>query len=81
MKLFLLSALGLLAALLAGCGGGGSDTGREASDERGVPSQALASPEAFSQFVSGLQADEKAEPLAVGTLMPPTSETAEPIDG
>ena len=80
MKLLILCVFGLFAALLAGCGGGGRAE-PEAVDDRGVPARALASPEAFSQFVGTLQADERAEPLPLGALTPPTSETAEPIDG
>ncbi|MFO1326420.1 MAG: hypothetical protein U1F56_03600 [Rubrivivax sp.] len=82
MKLLILCVLGLFAALLAGCGGGGGNAAEaESSDARDVPSRALASPEAFSQFVGALKADDQAEPLPLGTLTPPTSDSAEPIDG
>ena len=75
-KLFIASALA--AAALAGCGGGGG--GAEGSVEAGLPAQALTSPEAFSSFVGSRRPDDSAEPLPLGSAVPPTSESAEPVD-
>ena len=67
-----------LLSLLAACGGGGSgpvDT--TAANE--VPASATASPEAYSRYVGSLATDDRAEPLNVENVVPPTSESAEPI--
>ena len=74
----LLIASAVVAATLVGCGGGG---GADGNVEAGVPAQALSSPEAFSSFVGSLRADDGAEPLPLGSAVPPTSESAEPVDG
>lgn len=73
-KLLLAAAAAALA--LAACGGGGSDR----DDDDSVPASALESPESFSSWVGGRRANEDKEPLLVLDVMPPTSETAEPID-
>lgn len=77
MKLLLLSATALFVALLAGCGGG--DDGSTA--DAGVPSSALASTDDFSRYVGSLQADDRAEPVSLDRLVPPVSDSAEPVDG
>lgn len=63
------------ALALAACGGGGSDR-----DDDTVPASALESPESFTSWVGGRRANDDREPLIVLGVMPPTSETAEPID-
>ncbi len=68
-------ALAAAALALAACGGGGSDR-----DDDPVPESALESPESFSSWVGGRRANEDKEPLIVLGVMPPTSETAEPIE-
>ena len=65
-------------SLLAACGGGGNgpvDT--TAANE--VPASATASPEAYSRYVGSLATDDRVEPLNVDNVVPPTSESAEPI--
>lgn len=69
------AVLGLAGLLLAGCGGGHG--GDPVADR--IPPSATASPEAFTQYLASLPADDGAEPLAVDGLEPPTSETAEPL--
>lgn len=73
-KLWIAAAAAALA--LAACGGGGSSR----NDDDTVPDSALESPEAFSSWVGARRANEEKEPLGVVDVMPPTSETAEPID-
>jgi predicted small lipoprotein YifL len=71
-------ALGALVALAACGGGGGSDSPTD--EGAAVPASALESPESFSRWVGDRRASESRDPLAMGSAMPPTSETAEPID-
>lgn len=80
----MLSAL-MLSAGLAACGG--SDDAPApmppapppaASNE--VPASAMASPMAYSQYAGSLAASDTTEPLDVDKVVPPTSETDEPID-
>ncbi len=72
-------ALGLAAlatvAVLSGCGGDPA-----AADPDIVPSLPTATSAEFTQFVSKRMADDGAEPLDVETVVPPTSESEEPID-
>jgi ABC-type glycerol-3-phosphate transport system substrate-binding protein len=75
MNAKLLMATAAAALALAACGGGGSDR-----EDDSVPASALESPEAFSSWVGARRANEDKEPLLVLDVMPPTSETAEPID-
>jgi hypothetical protein len=74
-KFVWIAAAGALFAL-AGCGGGGGG-----SDEiDAVPDSAMASPEEFTTWVGEREAGEQREPFAMNSAMPPTSETAEPVD-
>ncbi|MEO7243935.1 MAG: hypothetical protein ABIX12_02135 [Rubrivivax sp.] len=62
------------AVVLAACGGGGGSKGPGK-----VPAKALASPEAFVEYVGGLKTRDDREPIEVADDMnPPTSETDEP---
>lgn len=76
----------MLAAGLSACGGS-DDTPAPmppappppvVSNE--VPASATASPLAYSQYAGSLVASDIAEPLDVDKVVPPTSETDEPID-
>jgi len=78
----LLGAAGL-ALLLAACGGSG-DTAVHAGATviTEVPASATVSAEAYSGFASTLaaQSDDTAEPIDLAMVVPPTSETAEPVE-
>ena len=79
----LLGAAGL-ALLLAACGGGSGDTAAPAGATviTEVPASATVSAEAYSGFASTLaaQSDGTAEPIDLAMVVPPTSETAEPVE-
>jgi hypothetical protein len=62
---------------LSACGGGGGDRDDELT---AVPDSVLASPEEFTRWVGGREDSESKEPLAMNEMMPPTSETAEPVE-
>ena len=66
------------AALLTACGGGSSSNSEDSGPET-VPAAAIASPEAFTQYLAARSDDERREPVAIDDLMPPTSETDEPL--
>jgi len=71
------------AGMLSDCGGGSDEAegAAMAEDAAGtVPSSATASVQAFVGFVGGLAPAEHGEPLSLQGAMPPTSETAEPMD-
>jgi hypothetical protein len=80
----LLTALALGLAL-AGCGGGGSggdaDTpaAAPAAGVASVPDSAFANTEAMGAFQRNLTADDRAEPLQIGSLPVPTDDHAEPF--
>jgi hypothetical protein len=74
--------LALLATLaLAACGGNDDDADQaNVADNPGqVPTSATGSATAFSAYVAGLPASDSAEPLALTGLVPPVSDTDEPI--
>ena len=71
-RLCLAAAAALLA--LAACGGGDS------AEDDTVPASALESPESFSSWVGDRRASDDKDPRVVVGVMPPTSETAEPIE-
>ena len=77
-KSSLLGALALL-FLLGACGGGAKEVEVPAA-VGGVPSSALASARAYADFTGSVPADERAEPIEVEPVTPPTSESDEPID-
>ena len=74
----------LLTMLLAACGGGSGDTAAHAGATviTEVPASATVSAEAYSGFASTLaaQSDDTAEPIDLAMVVPPTSETAEPVE-
>jgi predicted small lipoprotein YifL len=76
-KLCLTAAAALLA--LSGCGGGGGSDAPNV-DDSAVPASALESPESFSRWVGDRPASETKEPLLMMGVLPPTSDSAEPID-
>lgn len=64
--------------LLAACGGGGGGSNGAATDF--VPASASDTPAGFTQYVGSLPTSERSEPLALGALLPPTSDTTEPAE-
>ena len=73
----------LLTLLLSGCGGGGSDVmpaeAAAPTAAASVPDSAFASTQAFMAFQRTLTPDDRAEPLQIGSLVPPTDDRAEPV--
>ena len=76
MRIHLMIGTLLAAAGVTACGGGNSTP---VADERAVPSSATSSPAAFSQWAGSVAQEESTEPLGTDMVMPPTSETDEPI--
>ena len=78
-RLFVMIAAG---ALLAGCGGskGGDETvvmlDPDAMAE--MPASAGASVTAFNGTLAGLANDDRANPMGLEQMLPPTSDTTEP---
>ncbi len=66
-----------LPALLALSACGDSSSTNDPLPGDGVPVDTV---ESFSGYVGSLATDETSEPMLIGTLKPPTSETAEPIE-
>jgi hypothetical protein len=62
--------------LLSACGGD-DDVVVPAADS--VPASALMSAQAFSAYAGSVPSDDRAEPLSLDNVEPPTSETDEPI--
>lgn len=70
--------LALLAgALLTACGGGGGDGAASAGTDE-VPTYATTTAEAFTTYTTSLPEEDRIEPLTLDSVVPPTSETAEP---
>lgn len=72
------------AAALSACGGGGDaqpDSTPAAEDTNTLPTSATASVQAFVDFVGAQKPADHAEPMKLHGVTPPTSETAEPLDG
>jgi hypothetical protein len=79
MKRKLMFCIVAATALLAACGGGGG--GDDAASELTmVPDEAVATSDAFSSWVGARQPSDTKDPLAMNAAMPPSSETAEPVD-
>lgn len=64
---------------LAACGGDDDHTAGMADDPGQVPASATVSATAFSAYAAGLAANDSAEPLLLTGLVPPVSDTEEPI--
>jgi len=77
-----LAALGLC-LLLGACGDSPQEIAAPLPQPQGnsgdVPASALGSTTAYSQFAASLAKTETGKPLDVNGVVPPTSETAEPI--
>ena len=75
-----LLALGT-ALLLAACGDNPDDAAapEPLANTGDVPASALVSATAYSQFAASLAKTETGKPLEVNGVVPPTSETADPI--
>lgn len=65
-------AAALAVVALAGCGSSNDDAASAV-----IP---VGSSTEFTTFVGSRTADDLSEPVDIETLLPPTSETAEPID-
>ncbi len=76
MRLYLMIGTLVAAAGLVACGGGDSTP---VVGDREVPTSATASPTAFSQWAGSVAPEEGTEPLGTDMVVPPTSETDEPI--
>ncbi len=68
-----------LLPILAACGDSSELVESAAPPGNEVPASAAASVQAYTSFAQSLGADDRAEPLGVGMIVPPTSETDEPI--
>ena len=73
-----------LAGALAACGGNDDYAPAPppppvAEDPTMVPASATANATAFSTYAANLAPSDTTEPLVVGTLVPPVSDTEEPI--
>lgn len=72
--------LGAATLALAACGGRDDDDTAAIADDPGqVPASATGSAAIFSAYVAGLSASDSAEPLTLTGLVPPVSDTDEPI--
>ncbi len=80
MKTKVLLSTIAIAGGLSACFGGGDVASTPPVVETEVPASASASPEAYSRYAGSVAASETAEPLGVDAVVPPVSETAEPID-
>ena len=76
------AALALLATVtLAACGGNDDEIYLPpvTEDPTTVPASATASVTAFSNYLAGLVASDSADPLTGSELVPPISDTDEPV--
>ena len=78
MKSRSLLSTAAVAFVLGACGGGGDDDAVMAVNEA-VPASALASARAFSAYAKSMSGDDGAEPLRLDRVVPPVSDTDEPI--
>jgi len=78
-RLALLACLG--AALLAGCSSGDDEDepAASAATDGDVPLTALASITAYAQYVGAQASDDRREPIRLGPLPAPVSDTDAPI--
>ena len=77
LALEVLAVLALCAGLAA-CGGDSSDEPAPAVASE-VPASATVSTAAYTQFAGSLVKTETGQPLEVNKVVPPTSETDEPL--
>lgn len=76
-----LAAVALATALLGACGGGGGDaTPAVPPVADSVPAGIASSVDALIAFAKSLMADDTAEPLLLGTVVPANDDTAEPSE-
>jgi hypothetical protein len=68
-----------LGLLLAACGGGNGDD-NDATDNAAVPAAALESPQVFSRWVGERKPQDTSDPLNMMNVLPPASDSDEPID-
>jgi len=67
-------------ALLSACNGGSDDGNSGPQGGGDIPSSALASPEAYIDYVAKLPASETEEPVNLDAVdQPPASDTTEPV--
>ena len=78
MKAIQALAVLALCAGLAACGGGSSEDPAPALPSE-VPASATVSAASYSQFAGSLVKTETGQPLDVNKVVPPTSETEEPL--
>ena len=78
MKTRTLCLAAAAAALLAACGGGGGPEDRQIEGV-GVPASATRDADSFSAYLVNVAEEDRAEPVLVDQLVPPTSETDEPL--
>lgn len=85
MNIKIMLSVVTVAAGIAACGGGGGGGNgtlpSNPSTINEVPTSATASPTAYSRYVGSLADREDASPLGVQKVVPPISETEQPIDG
>ena len=77
-----LAAVARAATLHAACGGGGGGDATPAVPPvaDSVPPSIASSVDALIAFARSLMADDTAEPLQLGTVVPATDDTAEPSE-
>lgn len=78
---FRTAALACMTALaLTACGGGSDDAAAPMTEEPGqVPASATVSASAFTTYALGLPARDDTEPLTLMGLVPPVSDSDEPL--
>jgi hypothetical protein len=79
-RLLLAGAMFTAACTLAACGGGGSGDDTPPPPDDTVPPSALVSTQALVAFLKGLVSSDTAQPLRLDGVVPPTSDTEEPLD-
>lgn len=76
MRVLAPALLGASLSLLGACGGGHADAPPVARNR--LPPSALVSASAFTRYVGSLPASERADPLGLDGVLPPTSDTDPP---
>lgn len=78
-RLICSSAAVVAVALLSACGGGDGGASVVMPPVNEVPDSALASPEAYTQYVGSLAPDDQSEPVRLKGVVAPVSDTAKPM--